>query len=97
MLAQRFNTTVPAIISANPTVNPMFLQIGQTLCIPRQQVYPPCPEGTEPYTVRRGDTFYLIARRFNVRLDVLLSANPGINPDTLSIGQRICIPAEEEV
>jgi LysM repeat protein len=153
-LARQFNTTIPAIISANPLVNPLFLQIGQTICIPRQQVFPPCPEGnyyiikagdtlysiarrynvslddlieanpgidpdrlaigqviciplavppvecpagTEPYTIKRGDTFYKIARRFNVTLDSLLKANPGVNPDALLIGQKICIPSEEEV
>jgi LysM repeat protein len=33
-LAQRFGTTVAAIIAANPGINPNALQIGQTVCIP---------------------------------------------------------------
>ena len=51
-----------------------------------------CPNGTTPYTIRRGDTFYRIARRMRVSLDALLAANPGINPDRLYNGQIICIP-----
>lgn len=34
-LAIRYNTTVEAIIRANPNVNPNALQIGQIICIPR--------------------------------------------------------------
>lgn len=90
-LAQRYNTTVAAIISANPLVDPNRLQIGQTICIPRQPIYPPCPEGNY-YTIKTGDTLYSLARFYNVSLDDLIEANPGINPDNLRVGQVICIP-----
>ncbi len=50
-----------------------------------------CPNGM-PYTVKAGDSFFLIARTFGVSLDALLAANPGIDPDRLFIGQVICIP-----
>jgi len=50
-----------------------------------------CPNGM-PYTVKAGDSFFLIARTFGISLDALLAANPGVNPDRLFIGQVICIP-----
>lgn len=50
-----------------------------------------CPNGM-PYTIKAGDTFYLIARTYGISLDSLLAANPGVNPDRLFIGQVICIP-----
>jgi LysM repeat protein len=90
-LAQRYNTTVAAIISANPLVDPNRLRIGQTICIPRQPIYPPCPEGNY-YTIKPGDTLYSLARFYNVSLNDLIEANPGINPDNLRVGQVICIP-----
>lgn len=92
-IAQRFNTTVPALISANPNVNPNFLQVGQVICIPTRPVPlpTPCPGGNF-YTIRSGDTLFAISRRFNVSLDAILEANPGIDPERLMIGQRICIP-----
>ena len=90
-LARRFNTTVAAIISANPGIDPNSLRIGQIICIPRQQTYPPCPEGNY-YTVRAGDTFFSIAARFNVSVNDLMEANPGVDPRRLMIGQVICIP-----
>ncbi len=90
-LAVRFGTSVPALISANPTANPNALRVGQRVCIPRQMVYPPCPEGNY-YRVRPGDTLWRIARFYNVSLDDLVEANPGINPNALGVGQVICIP-----
>ncbi len=88
-IAMRYNTTVAALIAANPNVNPNALCVGQIICIPMP--YPPCPGGTY-YTVKAGDTFYSIARRYNISLDALLNANPNVNPDALYIGQVICIP-----
>ena len=90
-LAAQYNTTVPAIVSANPGIDPQRLTVGQEICIPQQAVYPPCPEGNY-YTIRAGDTLYAIARQFNVSLDDLLEANPGIEPFQLQVGQVICIP-----
>lgn len=90
-LAIRYNTSVPAIVSANPNIDIENLQVGQQICIPRQPEYPACPEGNY-YTIQGSDTLYSIARRFNVSLDDLLEANPGIDPDRLRVGQVICIP-----
>lgn len=52
---------------------------------------PHCPSGGF-IVIRPGDTLYSIARRFNVSVDALLAANPGVNPDFLQIGQQICVP-----
>jgi len=48
------------------------------------------------YTVRRGDSFYLIAHRLGVPLRDLLQANPDINPARLMVGDVLCIPMEED-
>ncbi|SHJ33943.1 LysM domain-containing protein [Geosporobacter subterraneus DSM 17957] len=90
-LAQRYNTSIPALVSANPFVDPNRLMIGQSICIPRQQIYPACPEGNY-YTIKQGDTLSAIALFFNVSLDDLIEANPAIDPDRLAVGQIICIP-----
>ncbi|MBQ2700126.1 MAG: LysM peptidoglycan-binding domain-containing protein [Clostridia bacterium] len=47
------------------------------------------------YTVRRGDSFYLISHRLGVPLRDLLAANSHINPARLMVGDVICIPTEE--
>lgn len=48
------------------------------------------------YTVRRGDSFYLIANRLGVPLRDLLEANSSINPARLMVGDVLCIPMEED-
>ncbi len=92
-LAITYNTTVEAIMAINPGINPNNLQIGQVICIP-QTTPPPtqCPSGSFPYTIKSGDTLYLLAIRYNTTVEAIMAINPGINPNNLQIGQVICIP-----
>lgn len=92
-LARRYNTTVSAIEAANPGIDPDRLYIGQKICIPASTPTPTpsCPGGTL-YTVVSGDTLSAIAARYGVSLRAIINANPGIDPDVISVGQQICIP-----
>ena len=45
------------------------------------------------YVVRANDTFLAIAHAFGLSREELLAANPDLNPDLLSIGQLLLIPA----
>ncbi len=44
------------------------------------------------YTVQPGDTLWLIARRYGTTVGELQRLNPGINPQRLTVGQRINVP-----
>ena len=88
-LAARFNTTVQAILQANPELDPNMLFVGQRICIPVPQ---PQPCQGFFYTVVAGDTLFSIAARFNTIVQAILQANPGLDPNRLFIGQQICIP-----
>ena len=92
-IAQRFNTTVAAIVAVNPGLDPNVIFVGQRICIPSTAPPPgACPPGSFAYTVRPGDTLFLIARRFNTTVFAIIALNPGIIPGRLAIGQRLCIP-----
>ena len=92
LLARRYNTTVEAIMRINPGIDPNNLQIGQVICIPQMAPpMPPCPNGFY-YTIRAGDTLFSISQRFNVPVQEIINANPGIDPNNLRVGQIICIP-----
>jgi len=92
-LAITYGTTVEAIMAINPGINPNNLQIGQVICIPRGTTPPmTCPTGSFPYTIKSGDTLYLLAIRYNTTVEAIMAINPGINPNNLQIGQVICIP-----
>jgi LysM repeat protein len=90
-LAARFGTTVAAIIAANPGIDPKNLIPGQRICIPVQQ--PPVCQGFF-YTVQPGDTLFELAARFGTTVAAIIAANPGIDPNNLIPGQRICIPVQ---
>ncbi len=47
------------------------------------------------YTVKRGDSYYLISKRLGVSLRDLMAANPNINPARLTVGDVLCIPMVE--
>jgi LysM repeat protein len=51
------------------------------------------PVAARTHTVKQGESFYSIARRYNVDRKKLQSANPGVNPDRMQIGQTLKIPA----
>lgn len=57
----------------------------------------PYINGYTNYTVKRGDTAYLLSRKFNSDIRLIQSANPNININNLAIGQRIIIPFGEIV
>ncbi len=91
-LSQRFRISVDAIIKANPGIDPQRLQIGQQICIPGEPSTVGCPPGSTLYIIQAGDTLYKLSQRFGVAVDAIIRANPGIDPQRLQIGQRICIP-----
>ncbi|MGI6778922.1 MAG: M14 family metallopeptidase [Acetivibrionales bacterium] len=48
--------------------------------------------GYDTYTIRPGDTLYNIAGRYYTSVNAIQTANPGINPLNLRIGQSIIVP-----
>ncbi|EFJ41577.1 hypothetical protein VOLCADRAFT_107633 [Volvox carteri f. nagariensis] len=97
ILAQRRGTTVGAIQSLNPGVDPNRLQIGQVINVP-------CsgggstPTSTTPaargckYTIQAGDTYWILAQRRRTTVGAIQSLNPGVDPNSLQIGQVINVP-----
>lgn len=44
------------------------------------------------YTVKEGDSVYLLARKFYSSVPLIENANPGVSAQNLGVGQRIIIP-----
>ncbi len=53
---------------------------------------PTAVEGTE-HTVMKGDSFYTLARKYNVSTKAIAAANQGVDSTKLKIGQKLKIPA----
>lgn len=63
-----------------------MLQIGQVLKIPVSQT-----QQYITYTVRSGDTLWLLANRYGTTVDAIRRLN-GLTSDMLQIGQVLKIP-----
>lgn len=47
------------------------------------------PDDASTYKIVAGDTFWSISHRFGLSVDQLISANPGVVPNNLQVGQVI--------
>jgi LysM repeat protein len=90
-IAARFGTNLVGLLELNPTLRLRTLTEGMSLCVPRVPERPSCINGAY-YTIVEGDSFYNIALRYRLPLNILLEANPEANPYDLKVGQEICIP-----
>lgn len=99
-IANKFNIQLDELLQANPSVDPDRLRAHQELCIPDGKQAAggdhDCPRGTKPYTLKRGDNFFNLARQFNTTIDAILGANPDVDPDRLEIGEVVCIPVDTD-
>lgn len=53
-----------------------------------------CPPNTVRHTVKAGDTFYALARKYGTTVADIEALNPGIDPKNLQIGSMICVPLQ---
>ena len=48
--------------------------------------------GYRTHVIKSGDTLYSLANKYNTTINRIISANPNIHPNNLTIGQRVIIP-----
>ncbi len=105
-LAQTTGTSVQMLVQANNLANADQLFVGQVLVIPAA-TGSSTPTGstasnsttsnnssaTSTYTVRSGDTLWKIAQATGTSVQALVQANSLSNPDSLTVGEVLTIPA----
>ena len=87
-ISNQFGVSVTDLASLN-NVNANTLKVGQVLTIPNNA-------GTNPsnmfmYTVKKGDTLYSIAQKYNTTVGQIVSLNY-LKSNDLSVGQVLRIP-----
>lgn len=90
-ISRKFGITVDELKNAN-NLSSNLLSIGQNLIIPGKDL----DAIGEEYVVKRGDTLYSIARKYNTSVDNIKSIN-NITTDSLAIGQIIKLPSTSNV
>lgn len=85
-ISRKFGVSVNELKKVN-NLSSNLLSIGQNLIIPGKKNN----TSSNEYVVKKGDTLYGIANKYNVSVDNLKSYN-NLSTDSLSIGQIIKIP-----
>jgi len=90
-IANRYGTTVNAIMQANNLQNPNVIWVGERLTIPGGGAPAPLPSTT--YAVQAGDTLFSIATRNGTTVNALMQAN-GLYNYWIYVGQTLKIPGQ---
>lgn len=109
-ISRKYQITVPELRAANNLSENDVLKAGAKLVIPAADIENAAAlsasktsdykkdssrtSATAAYVVQKGDTLYGIARKYNIKLNELLSLNNLDNSSTIKIGQKILVPAE---
>lgn len=109
-ISRKYQITVPELRAANNLSENDVLKAGAKLVIPAADIENAAALSasktsdykkdssrtfaTAAYVVQKGDTLYGIARKYNIKLNELLSLNNLDNSSTIKIGQKILVPAE---
>ena len=105
-ISQAYGIPVAHLMQVNRILNPYNLKAGQQLCIPvKNPADPQVPARPDTpilptpvicdgmkHTIVKGDTLYMIAKKYGVTLDALMKANPSMDPYNLRVGDIICVP-----
>lgn len=92
LIAKKFGVSLDALLKANPQVaDGDRISVGEKIFIPQSGSGSGGATGT--YTVKAGDTMWLIAKKFGITLSELISLNPQISdPNLIYPGQKINVP-----
>lgn len=90
-IATKNNLTVPELKNLN-NLKSDNLSIGQTLLIKKT---PKENTNITTYTVKKGDTLYSIARKYNTTVNAITTLN-NLTSNNLSIGQTLKIPVSTQ-
>lgn len=96
-------TTMPAVLSENLFIDTVadadklksakfVREVGEAHARGIAQYLSLTSVSSTLYTIQAGDTFYSIAKKYNITVQKLQDANPHVDPTKLQIGQQIVIP-----
>lgn len=95
-IAQRYGTTVQALVEINGLHNAAQIVAGQELIIPGSATAPSVAyqpqHASTTHTVQPGETLFSIAHRYGVQRWTLIQVNNIANPALIVPGQTLTIP-----
>lgn len=102
-LFRQYQVTEEEFYETNPDLEKTsVISIGQKLLFPRKDYVEPIKpteiRDTDKFiyhALERGETIFALSRKYNIDRTRILTANPDIDENNLSIGQIIKVPREE--
>jgi len=91
-ISKQYNMSLELILALNNIKNKDTLSIGQIIKISQNNL--PAVDYTM-HVVKKGDTLWSIARRYNLSVDLILATNNIANSELISIGQKMKIPSRK--
>lgn len=98
-VSKRFDVPVDQIITFNPRANEGVK--GLTLTIPLEKTAAKAATSPAadsfPYVISKGENIGRIARKHGLKVQDIVNANPGLDPDKCKAGQTIMIPSSRSL
>ena len=88
LIAKKCDVSLPSLLEANKANENSNLYIGQKITIPEKS-------SGKTHIVQKGETYWLIAKKYSVSLKELLSINNATETSVLYVGDTIKIPSNE--
>ncbi|WP_338471710.1 LysM peptidoglycan-binding domain-containing protein [Niallia sp. XMNu-256] len=88
-ISNQYGVSIPTIVQDNGLLSTQTLKPGLALYIAnkRSSYFP------RYYRVKTGDALWSIAQRYQTSVDQIIRANPKLNSNQLTIGQKLIIPS----
>ena len=90
-IAATYNVSVADIVRLNPGSD-RLIKAGETLRIPQSKDN----NGPQYHTIQPGETLYGLMKRYDVTVEAICNANPGLSESNFRSGQVIIIPAADK-
>lgn len=95
-IAAKVGVSQSALLSANHLSSPHKLKLGMVLVVPHGTSKAPTKSGSGGYTVQKGDTDWTIAKKLNISVAQLHTANPGTKWERIRPGDSLRLPTAEQ-
>ncbi|UOK42555.1 MULTISPECIES: peptidoglycan endopeptidase [Flavobacterium] len=110
-IAKKYDTSVEKLRDVNPQLESDNLQLGELLALPKgikkqeeeklskaeRRKIDKLQGKLQKHTVASGESFYVIAKKYNISVEELKKVNPQIENDKLDVKDVVFIPGTEEI